>query len=229
MKHTFKKVLATISAAVMCAIPTVTSFSVNAAAPDNARYTFRKDYFVKYSANIDRIIFGWGMNSNGTSTPLSIKKVSGNLDPYGSGAVNYHMGGGTFYPSNSGVTGLVLTEYIYTNKTVLNGETTTLGAVNKNNVTVNNSVYAAPSFMVGDIDGDADVDAQDYNIIYAALQKYTSINSFTYNSTFSVTLGGQTKSYYTYKIDINNDGKFNSSDEYLLNYFNSHPNYRFAN
>lgn len=229
MKHTFKKVLATISAAAMCAIPTINAFTANAACPANPRYTFRKDFFVKQSANLDRIIFGWGVNSNGTSVAYSIQKVQGTLQRYGSGAVNYHMGGGNFYPENSNVTGLVLTEYIYTNDTTLYNENTTLYAYDKNDNNVSNKVYATPSFMVGDIDGDHDVDGYDYSLLDAAISANGTITSFNYNRTVSYTLGGQTKTTLAYILDINNDGRVTVTDKYMLQDFLEMPDYCFEN
>ena len=55
MKHTFKKVLATISAAAMCAVPTINAFTASAATSDHPRYTLRRAYFVKSAANIPGI------------------------------------------------------------------------------------------------------------------------------------------------------------------------------
>ena len=227
MKHTLKKIFATVSAAAMCAVPTINAFTANAATSSNPRYTLRMDFFVKSSANLDRIIFGWGLNSNGTSTPYSLKKVQGTLQRYGTGAVNYHMGGGNFYPSNSNVTGLVITEYAYANDLYGNSDNVTLYAYDKNNNDVSNKVFATPSFYVGDIDGDRDVDGYDYSLIDAAIPSGYVLNSFNYNTTVSYTLGGQTKTTLAYRLDINNDGRLTITDKYMLSDFLSIPDYHF--
>ena len=229
MKHTFKKVLATISAAAMCAVPTINAFTASAATSDHPRYTLRRAYFVKSAANIDRITFTWGLNSNGTSTPYSIEKVSGHLQRFGSGTTNYHMGGGNFYPSNSNVTGLVITAYSYSDVTHGDSDYTTLSAYDKDNNDISDKVYETPSFYAGDIDGDRDVDVYDFSLIDAAIAPNYVLKKYNYNTTVTYTLGSQTKTTLAYKLDINNDGKVTVTDKYMLADFFGIDDYCFAN
>lgn len=228
MKHTLRKVFATISAAAMCAIPTISSLSANAVAPSNARYTFRRSYFItQANKNIDRIIISWGLNSNGTSAPAAVKMRSeDNLVIGGSGAVNYHNGGGNFYlhSSNRNRKYLAVTSHIYTNRTSLYDETGSAYAYTTSNANVSSSVYTTPSFMVGDLNGDKTVDGNDYSVILEAYNKKGYVSSFTKDDNVSFTLGNRSYNLKLYLLDINNDGAFSYADVSLLNYYNQHQN-----
>lgn len=223
MKHTLRKVFATISAAAMCAIPTITSLSANAVAPENARFTFRRDYFIaQANKNIDRIIISWGLNSNGTSAPAAVKMRSEDtLQIGGGGAVNYHNGGGNFYThsSNRNRKYLAVTSHIYTNKTSLYDETGSAYAYTPSNVNVSSAVYMTPSFMVGDLNGDKNVDGNDYSVILAAYNKKGNVYSFTHTDSVSFKLGNKNYNIKTYLLDIDNDGKFTSADPALLYHY----------
>lgn len=228
MKHTLRKVFATISAAAMCAIPTISSLSANAVAPENARFTFRRDYFVtQANLNLDRIIISWGLNSNGTSAPAAVKMRSEDtLQIGGGGAVNYHNGGGNFYThaNNRNRKYLAVTSHIYTNKTSLYDETGSAYAYTTTNANVSSKIYTTPSFIVGDLNGDKNVDGNDYSVILEAYNKKGYTSSFTKDDKVTFTLGNKTYNLKLYLLDINNDGRFTSADSSLLKYYNEHQN-----
>ncbi len=227
MKNTFKKVLATISAAAMCAIPTISSLSANAVAPADARLTWRRDYFVtQANLNLDRIIISWGLNSNGVSAPAAVKMRSEDtLNIGGGGAVNYYNGGGNFYThsSNRNRKYLAVTSHIYTNRTSLYDETGSAYAYTTSNANISSKIYTTPSFIVGDFNNDKKVDGGDESILAEAYLKSGYRSSFTHTDKVNFTLGGKYYSINLYKLDINNDGIISPSDKAMLSdYTNSY-------
>lgn len=214
MKKTFRKITASIAAAIMCALPIANSLTVDAGCSPNALYTYRKVYYSPYNSNIDHVTFTWNINSNGTSAPITTKLVNGNLYNGGSGVPNHHIAGGTFEPSNPAVTGRIFSQSFYSDNTSITEYSNNIYVYNKNGQLVNSGVRTFPTMLVGDMDRDNDVDAFDYSLInhiinveHYSLAKITSPHSFK-----GVDLNGRHYTVYSYQLDIDNDGDVDTAD-----------------
>ncbi|WP_019679114.1 hypothetical protein [Ruminococcus flavefaciens] len=214
MKNTIKKIAASISAAVLCALPVVNSLTANAYAGPDAMYTYRKVYYSPYNSNIDRVIFSWNINSNGTSAPTNTRLAAGTLQDGGSGAPNHHIGGGNFYPTNSAVTGRIFSQSFYSVDTSITEYSNNIYVYNKNNQLVNSGVRTFPTMLVGDIDGDNDVDSFDFSLINHVInvEGYRLSNITSPHSFKGVELNGRHYTVYSYQLDIDNDGDVDSTD-----------------
>ena len=225
MKNTIKKIVATISAAAMCAIPMANALTADAAISPNARYTFRKVYFVDQSADIKNVVFRWIINSNGTSAPQAYALAPGQLINGNTGGPNRHVGAGTYSPDYHYTTGAIFSQSYHSNTTSPTEYGNYIEVYNSNNQQLYNKVTALDSFLVGDIDGDKDIDEIDRKIITKAINDdHFSASSFTQNNTTGVTIYHNNHNMYfnvsVYKLDINDDGVVNNNDYTLFrNYY----------
>ena len=211
MKNNLRKAAAAVAAALMCAVPTVSSLTASAAS-STERYTFRTVYYVKDSSNvkINLIVNSWGMNSNGTSSPDTNQIAAGRYYPGGGGAPNYHHAGVNFYPDNQYVKGIIMTQHVFSDSNTLTSNNCNIYAYKADGTAVNNSVGHTDSFLVGDINGDKYIDVTDLTIVSDCAS-----SNMTYNSIDSYVYIGSRR-YPAYKVDINNDGRVNSADSELL-------------
>ena len=221
MKHTLKKITASIAAAVMCAIPAANALSANAEASITARFTYRKIYYVPNAKNIDHVVFGLACNSSHTSSPSSIPIAYGSLTPGYGGGPGFYNEGGTFVPTDPNVTGRIVSQSVHCDSAADYHERSSFAyAYKANGQAINNAVYSLPTFLVGDFDGDNDIDGDDYSIINHAVNvKHISENYSVYTTT-SFDLGGVYRTYKVYKFDVNNDGYVNNADVFLLDWYN---------
>lgn len=220
MKHTFKKITAALAAAVMCALPSVNALSANANANanTNARYTYRKVFFAPYQKNIDHVVFGLACRSTNTDPPVADKIASGTLIRGSGGGPGCHSAGGTFYPYNSNMTGLMVSEHVLCNSPSDYHEVSSFAyAYDANGNSINNAVYSLSTFLVGDIDRNGTVDGFDRFLIKKKIkdQGYV-LDSYTPYSSTSIYYNG---TYYTEMniwLDINDDGKIDLADYHML-------------
>ena len=226
MKNTLKKVTASIAAAVLCAVPMASSFSANAAANANARFTYRKVFAVSESKNIDLLVFGVSCRTANTSAPSADKIASGSLTPGGGGNPGVYNGGGNFRPSNRNmVGGMVSVSMLCNSPYDYNEISVTNYAYGPSGNLISNAVGAGPTFLVGDLDLDKDIDAKDYDILYAGVKKvapnYNSKYKFSYFGYMNVVVGGEGHNYSFYEFDINDDGYLSQADLDLFQRYQS--------
>ena len=218
MKNTIKKIVATISAAAMCAVPMSNALSANAYANANARYTFRKTFAVSSPKNIKRLVFGVACSTSGTNGPVAHKIANGTLETGAGGGVGVHNAGGTFYPSNRNmVGGMVSVHMVCNSPSDYHEYSTTNYAYAPNGSLIPNAVSSSPTFLVGDIDLDNDIDEADYQILFRGIYKKTvesgiSAYKFSYFEVMNVAVGGSAGNYSAYSFDINNDGYLSNAD-----------------
>ncbi len=225
MKKTIRKITASITAAVLCALPLANTLSASAVANANARYTYRTVFAVQSAKNIDLLVAGVACKSANTSAPAVNKLTSGTITGSGGGAPGLYAGGANFYPTNHNVTGALISFHTYCNSPSDYKEVSiTNFAYAPNGNAISNAVKALPTFLVGDINADSKVNEADYQILYRAVEDNTVSTSrykVNYFARTRVTLGGTTRSYNTYKLDINNDGYLSDADvEMFDNYLN---------
>ncbi len=220
MNKTFKKITTSITAAVLCALPLVNSFTASAAANANARYTYRKVFAVSSSKNIDRLVFGVACKTYGTDAPVADQIGSGSLTRAGGGSVGCHSAGGTFEPSNHNMVGGMVSVHMHCNSPSNYKEiSVTNFAYDPNGKLINNAVSASPTFLVGDINLDKKIDAKDYDLLYAAVAKMTTKSyryKFNYFEVMNVAVGDVSGNFSAYEFDINNDGYLSSADTALF-------------
>ena len=220
MKNTIKKIVATISAAAMCAIPMANALTADAAISPNARYTFRKVYYVANSANIKDVVFRWIINSNGTSAPQAHTLAPGQLINGNTGGQNRHVGAGTYSPTNHYVTGAIFTQSFFSNTTSPTEYGNYIEVYNNNNQQLYDKVKAYDKYLVGDINNDGIINGSDASLLDNALNN-TNISSK--KLTDPVKINGVT--YRVYKFDIDNDGDVDSADLSMILQYNMGPDH----
>lgn len=212
MKHTFKKIAATISAAVMCALPMANALSANAIASSTARYTYRKLYYTSYTANVDHFVYGIVVRKSGTSVPASHQIYqNGTLEVGGSAGTLYYNAGGNFYPNTSTVSGIIASMHCYSDTADFHEYSSSASAFDANGNLISGGMAYTPSFLVGDIDSDGDIDYSDYTI----LQDLGKSN-VSYSNIYTRVYSHNNTSYPAYKADINNDGRVNNWDAFFV-------------
>lgn len=227
MKNTFKKIAATLSAAVMCALPAVNALSANAAASANARYTMRKVYWVDSTAHVRQLGFGF-TNTRGGCSPATITGIApGTLSVGGSAGDVYYNCGGTLTSTSDICNAAVSFSVVCNNPSYYEeGSNVYCRAYKADGTQSYNSVRTVSAFLVGDVNGDGAINSDDHVIVDAA--SHANLTSYTNTKRVAVTLGGATRYYYAYKLDINDDGKVNSADATMLNDYVSGNLQRFA-
>ena len=212
MKHTFKKIAATLSAAVMCALPAVNALSANATASANARYTMRKVYWVDGSANVKKLEFGF-TNQRGGCSPATITTIApGTKSVGGSAGDSYYNCGGTL-TGYGYISGPALSFSVVCDKPSYykEGSNVYCRAYKANGTQSFNSVRYSQAFLVGDLSGNNVIDGYDYAILDYALNQF-GINSYGFDS--QVNIWGNTVKKY--QMDIDDDGDVDSADSALL-------------
>lgn len=219
MNKTFKKITTSITAAVLCALPLVNSFTASAAANANARYTYRTVFAVQTAKNVDLLVAGVACKSANTDAPTADKLASGTITGNGGGAPGLHAGGANFYPTNHNVTGGLISFHMHCNSPSDYKEVSiTNYAYDPNGKLISNAVKALPTFLVGDLNNDKKINAKDCDILTEAINKVTNYKpntsyKFNYFSKVSFELGGVSYSNIPlYKLDINNDGYLSIDD-----------------
>ncbi|MBO4877472.1 MAG: hypothetical protein J5501_05645 [Ruminococcus sp.] len=221
-----KAIVAALSAAVMCALPAANAFTADAYAQSGARFTFRKNFAVSSAKNIDHLVFGVKCATAHTDGPKASKIASGTLTPGAGGNAGVHNAGGTFYPSNRNMVGGMVSvamvcdsPYDYVEKGVTNY------AYDANNKLIKDAVGAGPTFLVGDLDLDKDIDAKDYDILFAGVKKVAPYSwskyKFSYFGYMNVAVGGVGRNYSFYSFDINDDGYLSQDDLDMFQSYNS--------
>ena len=222
MKHTLKKITASIAAAVMCAIPTINALSANAYANENARYTYRKVFYVPTAKNIHHTVFGLACRTTNTDAPVADAIAPGTLIPGSGGGPGCHNAGGSFYFNNPNMTGIVFSEHVYCNSPSDYKEVSWFAYSYKaNGDAIEHGVYSFITFLVGDINWDGIIDGNDYAMLNDAVN-VQHISSYTWNTNINV----WGTNYPAYKFDIDDDGDLDSNDvTLLLNYISNIPGY----
>ena len=226
MKHTFKKFTAALAAAVMCALPTVNALSANAYANDDARYTFRKTFAVSSPKNVKKLVFGVACSTSGTNGPWAEKIAQGNLERGAGGGVGVHNAGGTFYPTNYNMVGGMVSIHMVCNSPSDYHEiSTTNYGYAPNGSLIPNAVTASPTFLVGDVNFDDQIDSDDFNFLYRGI--HDKINSthpkykFSYFEVLNVAVGNSYGNFSAYTFDINDDGYLSQADLDMFLYYTS--------
>ena len=238
MKKGLKRITASISAAVLCALPLANSFTASATASENARYTYRKVFAVRYTnKNIDRLVFGLSCKTSGTDAPVADQIAEGSLINSGSGTRGLHNAGGTFYPKYRNSNGGKVSIHVYCDSPSEYKEVSSFKyAYNPNGKDVSSAVTALPTFLVGDFNEDNVIDDKDHQIINEAVRVMTKSKAeyeFSYFSNVTLKVDGVSKSYPRYFFDINDDGFISVEDQnmfvrYISNINNTNSkDYRF--
>ena len=226
MKKNIKAIIAALSASIMCAVPVANSITADAYANAGARFTYRKNFAVSSPKNIKRLVFGVACSTSGTDAPWADKIASGTLERGAGGSVGVHNAGGTFYPSNRNmVGGMVSVSMLCNSPYDYNEISVTNYAYGPSGNLISNAVGAGPTFLVGDLDLDKDIDAKDYDILYAGVKKvapnYNSKYKFSYFGYMNVVVGGEGHNYSFYEFDINDDGYLSQADLDLFQRYQS--------
>ncbi|HNZ98797.1 hypothetical protein [Ruminococcus sp.] len=218
MKHIFKKIAATISAAAMCAAPMANALSANAAASANARYTFRQVYWADGSANVKRFEFSFAVRKYHDSVPFyNLIGNQATIAGGGSAGDSYYSCGGTV-TAKTRLSGPFLSVSAYSENPADYADSFgTCRAYKANGRQSYNSIYYSnncnpdyldcAAFLVGDLNGDLIIDGYDYSILEYAVNQF-GISSYGYNSVLSI-WGNTVKKY---QMDIDNDGDVDTSD-----------------
>lgn len=217
MKKTFKKIAASLTAAVLCALPLANTLTAGAVANANARYTYRTVFATSSSKNIYRLVAGVSCKTANTDAPQADKIASGTFTGSGSGAPGLYAGGANFYPTNRNVKGGLMSFHTHCNSPSDYKESKiTNSAIDPNGNAV--SVTAFPTFLIGDLNNDKNINAKDCDILTEAINKVTNYKlntsyKFNYFSKVSFELGGVSyNNIPLYKLDINNDGYLSKAD-----------------
>ena len=232
MKNTIKKIAASISAAVLCALPVVNSLTANAYAGPDARYTFRKNYACSSNYHIKDVVFSWSINSNGTSAPQANAIASGTFINGNSGAQNRHIGAGTYSPKNNNVVGGLFSQSFYSTTPNFTEYSNTIYTYNTSGNLVSGAVSAGPTFLVGDLNLDKAINEDDFQILYSGIRSKTNNFStsykFSYFGIMNVVVGNVGHNYSPYAFDINDDGYLSQADVNMFLQYLSSSTYRFA-
>ena len=232
MKKAFRKITASIAAAVMFALPAANSLTTSATANANARFTYRKVFAVSSTKNIDHLVFGVACRSAHTDAPTAHKIGKGTLSPGGSGAPGVYNGGGTFYPTNKKISGGIVSVHMYCDSASDYQEIrTTNYAYSPSGALMSNAVSACPTFLVGDLDLDGDLDNNDFQILCRGVQqKTTDVGKtkyeFSYFEVMNVHVGNTYGNFSAYSFDINDDGVLSNADITMLNNYFSNSSYK---
>ena len=241
MKKTLRKITASIAAAVMCALPVANSLTANATASANARYTFRKTFAIsEYNGHeenphdIATFVFGVACRTANTSAPAAHQIGEGKLTPGGGGAPGCYNGGGNFYPTDHNIVGGLVSVHMYCDTPYDYKEmSTTNYAYDSYGNPVNDIVAAGPTFLVGDLDLDKDIDTDDFQILFRGISDRTKdfkeSYKFCYFEIMNVAIGGVGRNYSAYPFDINDDGYLSYADVDMFQKYLSNSNYRFEN
>ncbi len=220
MKKTFKKIAASLTAAVLCALPLANTLTAGAVANANARYTYRTVFATTSSKNIKYLVAGVACKSANTDAPVADKIASGTFTGSGGGAPGLYAGGVNFYPTNRNVVGGLLSFHTHCNSPSDYKEVSiTNFAYDANGKAISNAVKTTPTFLVGDINFDKQINEADHQILYKAIQdktKTTSRYKFNYSEVMNVAVGNTAGNYSAYSFDINNDGYISSDDNALF-------------
>lgn len=220
MKKTFRKITASITAALLCALPLANALTAGAVAKSDARYTYRKVFAVSSAKNIDRLVIGLSCKTTNTDAPTASQLASGILQNTGGGAPGVYAGGANFYPSNHNVVGGLVSFHTHCNSPSDYKEISVTNlAYDPNGKLITNAVSASPTFLVGDINLDKKVNEADYQILHAGINKYAPNSSrykFSYFGYLNVSVGNVSKNYSGYALDINNDGYLSKADDAMF-------------
>lgn len=217
MKKTIRRFTASLTAAILCALPLANAFTANALADKNARYTYRTVFATQSAKNINRLIAGVSCKSANTDAPQADLIASGTKSGVGGGAPGLYAGGINFYPENPNVKGGLVSFHTHCNSPSDYKENKiTNSATDLNGNVV--SVTAFPTFLIGDFNNDKNINEKDCDILTEAINKVTNykpntLYKFNYFSKVSFELGGVSYSNIPlYKLDINNDGYLSKAD-----------------
>lgn len=226
MKKTFKKIAATLSAAVMCAIPMASALSANATASSNARYTMRKVYWVDSTAYVKKINVGFTNKRAGCSPATITPLVKGTPSFGGSAGDVYYNCGGTLTANNYfGGPAISFSVICDSVSDYGQGSNVYCNAFKANGTQSYNSVRTVNAFLVGDVNDDGIINDKDHVIVDAAGR--AGANTYSATDRIYVNLNGTTKSYLAYKLDINDDGRITLDDAYMLNSYVSNQLQKF--
>ncbi len=226
MSKVFRKITASIAAAVLCSLPVVNSLTANATANSNARFTYRKNFAISISQEnpVDHVSVSLACRSANTSAPtVSALTQDGVLYAGGSGAPGVYNCGGTFYLNDENYKGGIASISLYCNSPADYKELSYKNyAYDANNDLIEDGISAGPTFLVGDLNLDKKVDEKDYQILYRGIANQTnefSVDkvSFSYFGMMNVGIGGVGKYYSPYSFDINNDGFLSAADIEMFN------------
>ncbi|WP_297960900.1 dockerin type I domain-containing protein [uncultured Ruminococcus sp.] len=228
MKNTFKKIAATLSAAVMCALPAANALSANATAGSNARYTMRRVYWIDGSANVKNLSLSF-TNKRLHCSPATITPIIPGTTSFGGSAGDTYYSCGGSYTANSYFGGPAVSFSVYCDSPSYYGEGNNVycKAYKANGQQSYNSVHTRPAFLVGDFDGDKDIDGNDYSIIYHAINVLKVGNNYGYGSIAYFNFNNKSYSIPVLQFDINDDGVINQEDTNMHFQYISSTTYRF--
>ena len=225
MKKTFKKIAATLSAAVMCAIPMASALSANAAAGPNARCTMRKIYWIDSTAYVKKINVGFTNVREGCS-PATITAIAAGTPSFGgsAGDVYYNCGGTLTANGSDYIKGAAVSFSVLCNSPSCyeQGRNVYCYAYKAGGVQSYNSVHTVDAFLVGDINKDGYVNGSDSGILNTGLCQ----NAFT-NVSYDGVVTINSKNYYYYTFDIDDNGVVNEDDLTMLRNYESSSTYTF--
>lgn len=218
MKHIFKKIAATISAAAMCAAPMANALSANAAASANARYTFRQVYWADSTARVKNFEFSFAVRQYHDSVPFyNLIGDQATIAGGGSAGDSYYSCGGNV-TANTYLSGPFLSVSAYSEDPAdyadsfgtcrayrANGQPSYNGINYSGNC--NYERLSCSAFLVGDLNGDLIIDGYDYSILEYAVNQL-AVSSYSFNTLLNI--WGNTVAML--QMDIDDDGDVDSDD-----------------
>lgn len=226
MKMNFKKIAASVSAAVLCAVPMMNAVSANATA-SNPKYTYRSVLFIYgNSRNAKSVSYNYSSKKSGATNPTYRKgDFEGTHSGNGSAGDSYYSCGGIFTASgNFNAGGRVLTISAKTDSASFTEGTKTAKVYNAAGTQISVNTYWTPAFMVGDLNGDKKVDGSDYSYLHEAV---FNCHATEMDLNSRITVFG--KSIPVYEFDIDNNGFVGMYDLTLLSQKNKAGSSLFSN